>query len=198
MSKPTKKPDNSNPIPKSAIRNPQSEIMVPEEVIMGKIYLIRGHKVMLDMDLAELYGVETKKLKQAVRRNLERFPDDFMFELNKQEFINLRSQIVTSNRGGSRYLPMAFTEQGVAMLSSVLNSKYAILVNIRVIRIFSKMREMLLAHKDVLEKLYQLERGQKDHESKILLIFEYLRQLEQVKQQEKEFSERRRIGFKND
>ncbi len=109
---------------------------------MSKIYLIRGQKVMLDMDLAELYGVETKQLKRAVRRNEKRFPLDFMFELANDEFENLRSNFGTSSWGGIRYAPMAFTEQGVAMLSSVLNSDRAILVNIRIIRIFTRMREI--------------------------------------------------------
>ena len=109
---------------------------------MRKIYLIRDLKVMIDRDLAELYGVETKKLKQAVKRNIERFPNDFMFELNQEEFENLRSQFVTSIWGGARYKPMAFTEQGVAMLSSVLNSKRAIAINIKIIRIYNKLRQL--------------------------------------------------------
>ena len=106
--------------------------IVPVERIASKIYMIRQVKVMLDRDLAELYGVETKVLKQAVKRNMKRFPSDFMFELSKEEFTNLRSQIVTSSWGGSRYTPMAFTEQGVAMLSSVLNNDRAIAVNIQI------------------------------------------------------------------
>ena len=106
--------------------------MLPAESITNKIYFLRDHKVMLDRDLAELYGVETKVFKQAVRRNKERFPDDFMFVLTNQEVRNLRSQIVTSSWGGRRYLPMAFTEQGVAMLSSVLNSDRAIQVNVQI------------------------------------------------------------------
>ena len=117
--------------------------MLPEEIIMDKIYLIRNNKVMLDRDLAKLYGVETKVLKQQVKRNIDRFPDDFMFELTKEEFSNLRSHFVTSSWGGIRYLPMAFTEQGVAMLSSVLRSKQAIRVNIQIMRIFTKVRTML-------------------------------------------------------
>lgn len=125
----------------------KNERIIPEEVIMSKIYLIRARKVMLDMDLAELYGVETKQLKRAVRRNEKRFPPDFMFELSQKEFENLRSQSGTSSWGGVRYSPMAFTEQGVAMLSSVLNSDRAILVNIQIIRIFTRMREMLLTHR---------------------------------------------------
>ncbi len=117
-------------------------ISLPDEIVMRKIYLIRDLKVMIDRDLAELYGVETKKLKQAVKRNIERFPNDFMFELNQEEFENLRSQFVTSIWGGARYKPMAFTEQGVAMLSSVLNSKRAIAINIKIIRIYNKLRQL--------------------------------------------------------
>src|SRR6266705_121421 len=125
-----------------------------EEAIINKIYLIRGQKVMLDEDLAELYGVETKQLKRQVRRNIERFPDDFMYELTSNEYNALRSQFGTLKRGQhSKYMPMAFTEQGVAMLSSVLNSKTAIEVNIQIIRIFTRMRELLLTHKDILIKL---------------------------------------------
>jgi len=123
--------------------NPAAEsISLPDEIVMRKIYLIRDLKVMIDRDLAELYGVETKKLKQAVKRNIERFPNDFMFELNQEEFENLRSQFVTSIWGGARYKPMAFTEQGVAMLSSVLNSKRAIAINIKIIRIYNKLRQL--------------------------------------------------------
>ncbi|MFV8356375.1 ORF6N domain-containing protein [Flavobacterium sp. XS1P32] len=118
-------------------------IMIPDDIISSKIYLIRDQKVMLDKDLSELYAVENKQLKRQVRRNIERFPDDFMFELNQLEFDNLRSQIGTSSWGGTRYMPMAFTEQGVAMLSSVLNSTTAIKVNIQIIRVFTKIRAML-------------------------------------------------------
>jgi hypothetical protein len=173
-----------------------NEPIIPEEVIMSRIYMIRSQKVMLDMDLAELYGVETKQLKRAVRRNEKRFPQDFMFELSQDEFENLRSQFGTSSWGGIRYAPMAFTEQGVAMLSSVLNSDRAILVNIQIIRIFTRMREMLMAHQDILEKISQIEQKITDHDDKILLIFEYLRQLEQSRQQQEEQSQRKRIGFR--
>ena len=131
----------------------ESEIMIPDEMIMNKIYLIRGKKVMLDRDLAELYEIETKQLKRAVRRNISRFPEDFMFELTTGEFKNLRSQFGTSSWGGSRYLSMAFTEYGVIMLASVLNSERAVQMNIRIVRIFTRMREMLASHKGVLQKL---------------------------------------------
>jgi len=171
--------------------------LIPEEVIMSKIYLIRDQKVMLDMDLAELYGVETKQLKRSVRRNEKRFPTDFLFELSQDELENLRSHIGTSSWGGVRYPPMAFNEQGVAMLSSVLNSDRAILVNIQIIRIFSRMREMLMGHKDIIDKLYQIEGKLADHDDKILLIFEYLRQLEQIKQQQLDQANRNQIGYKS-
>ena len=123
--------------------------LIPDEIIINKIYLIRGIKVMLDRDLAEMYGVETRVLKQAIKRNIERFPEDFMFEMTAEELRNWRSQFVTSNsdKMGLRYSPFCFTEQGVAMLSSVLNSKVAIQVNIQIIRIFSKMKEALLAQR---------------------------------------------------
>jgi hypothetical protein len=130
--------------------------LIPAEGIEKSIFLIRGQKVMLDHELANLYGVPTKALKQAVRRNLDRFPSDFMFELTKREFADLRSQIVTSSSpqwGGPRYRPMAFTEQGIAMLSSVLNSKQAIEVNIAIIRVFVRLREMLASHKQLARKL---------------------------------------------
>ena len=174
------------------------EPIIPEEVIMSKIYVIRGQKVMLDMDLAELYGLETKQLKRAVRRNEKRFPLDFMFELSNDEFENLRSNFGTSSWGGIRYAPMAFTEQGVAMLSSVLNSDRAILVNIRIIRIFTRMREMLIAHQDILEKISQIEQKIADHDENILMVFEYLRQLERSRQQQEEQANRKRIGFRPD
>ena len=128
------------------------EIGIPQEVILSKIYLVRGQKVMLDRDLAELYGVETRVLKQAVRRNRKRFPDDFMFEMNKEELGVWRSQFVMSKeiKQGLRYAPFCFNEQGITMLSCIHNSDRAIEVNIRVIRTFTKMREMLLTHKDLL------------------------------------------------
>jgi hypothetical protein len=119
------------------------QLSVPDEIVIRKIYLIRDKKIMLDFDLAELYEVETKHLKRAVWRNIRRFPEDFMFEFTESELLNLRCQFGTSSWGGSRYLPMAFTEQGVAMLSSVLGSERAILVSIQIIRIFTKMRELL-------------------------------------------------------
>ena len=167
---------------------------VIDEKIISKIYSIRGKKVMLDFDLAELYAVETKQLKRQVKRNPERFPKDFMFEINSKEFENLRSQIGTSSWGGTRYLPMAFTEQGVAMLSSVLNSSTAIEVNIQIIRIFTKMKEMLLTNKDILLKLHKIESKLIGHDDDIKLIFEYLKKLLTAPATEP----RKRIGFKPD
>ena len=146
---------------------------------------------MLDMDLAELYQVETKQLKRQVRRNIDRFPKDFMFELTKEEFTILRSQFGTSSWGGVRYAPMAFTEQGVAMLSSVLNSKTAIRVNIQIIRIFTKMRELILSHKDILLKLDQMEKKITSQDAKIKQVFKYLKQF--VKEKEEP---RKSVGYK--
>jgi phage regulator Rha-like protein len=154
-------------------------ITVPDEVIINKIYFIRRQKVMIDRDLAELYGVETKRLKEAVRRNIERFPEDFMFEMNKNEFEQWRKEHITEaeDKQGLRYAPFCFTEQGVTMLSCVLNSKRAIEVNIHVIRIFTRLREMVLTHKDILLKLEKIERKIVQHDGDIKLIFKYLKEL---------------------
>ncbi|GGB22951.1 ORF6N domain-containing protein [Puia dinghuensis] len=161
-------------------------IGLAEETIISKIYLIRGQKVMLDRDLAELYGVETKALKQAVRRNMNRFPPDFMFDMTVKELENWRSQNVTSkeDRQGLRYVPFCFTEQGVTMLSCILNSDRAIAVNILVIRVFTRMREMLMTHKDIFVKLEQIEKTllkqdirMNKHEEDIQMIFEAIKEL---------------------
>jgi len=170
-----------------------------EEKIINKIYVIRRRKVMIDRDLAQLYGVETRVLNQAVRRNAKRFPEDFMFQTTAEEFRNWISQIVISNKEkmGLRKPPLVFTEQGVAMLSSVLNSETAITVNIQIIRIFTKMREMLESHKEILNKLDELERKGVEQDDKIMLIFEYIKQFEEVKQQELICKNRKRIGFKS-
>ena len=171
-------------------------VAIPDEVIMNKIYYIRGKNVMLDQDLAELYDVETKRLNEQVKRNLSRFPDDFMFQLNKEEFKNLKSQFATSSWGGRRKIPFVFTEHGVLMLSSILNSDRAIKVNIQIIRIFTRMREMLLAHKDILLKLEQMHQKLAEHDNKILLVFEYIKQLEQEKSQRNDQQNRKKIGFR--
>ena len=161
--------------------------LVPIERIANKIYLIRDKKVMLDRDLAELYGVETKVLKQAVRRNIERFPEDFIFELIKSEFKNLRSQIVTSSWGGPRYSPMAFTEQGVAMLSSVLRSKRAVQVNIQIMRAFTQLRQMLSTHEDLKKKIESME---KKYDQQFQVVFEAIKQLI-----DEESKPKKKIGF---
>lgn len=154
--------------------------VVPAEQIERKIYRIRGHKVMLDSDLAELYGVKTKVLLQAVKRNIQRFPLDFMFQLNNQEVMSLRSQIVTSKsgRGGRRYQPYVFTEQGIAMLLSVLNSERAIEVNIHIMRAFVKLREMIASHKDLAKRLDELE---KEYDAQFKVVFDAIRQLYPVR-----------------
>jgi len=161
-------------------------VTLPDEAIINKIYVVRGKKVMIDRDLAELYGVETRVLNQAVRRNEKRFPEDFMFQMTKEEMQEWKSQIVISNseKMGLRKPPLVFTEQGVAMLSSVLNSERAIMVNIQIMRVFTRMRELLETHKEILKKLEYLERKDIEHDEKIILIFEYLKQLEQIKQEE--------------
>ena len=173
--------------------------ILPDEVIVNKIFVIRGMKVMIDEDLAELYDVEIRRLNEQVKRNIERFPEDFMFQLAEKEIdtINsLRSQNATlkSGRGKHRkYLPYVFTEHGVLMLSSVLNSYRAIKTNIQIIRIFNKMRELLSTNKEILQKL---EKKDIEQDQKIMLIFEYLKQLEQTKQQDTELQHRSKIGFK--
>ena len=161
--------------------------IITTEAIASKIHFIRGVKVMLDRDLAELYGVETKVLTQAVKRNINRFPPDFMLELTKDEFKNLRSQIVTSNRGGARYMPFAFTEQGVAMLSSVLKSDRAILVNIEIMRTFTKIRHMISASDELKTEIEKL-REQTDE--KFQIVFEVLDQL-----LDSESKTKKEIGF---
>lgn len=148
--------------------------LIPLERIEQAILLIRGRKVMLDHDLATLYGVETKALNQAVRRNAERFPDDFMFQLTPQEVANLRSQFVTASWGGRRTPPYAFAEQGVAMLSSVLRSPRAIAVNIAIMRAFVKLREILADHADLARKLEELEQK---HDAQFKVVFDALRKL---------------------
>ena len=154
--------------------------LVPAEIIANKIFLIRGQKVMVDRDLAKLYGVATKVFNQAVKRNIERFPDDFMFRLNKEEFENWRSQIVTSNisaKMGLRRCPYVFTEQGVAMLSSVLNSERAIMVNISIMRVFSKLKQLALSHSELLRKVESLERKYGEHDRKIEVVFAALKKM---------------------
>ena len=164
--------------------------IVIQEVIEQKIYLIRGQKVIIDSDLASLYGVPTHRLNEAVKRNKKRFPDDFMFRLTKTENISLMSQIAISNkgRGGRRKLPYVFTEQGVAMLSSVLNSDRAILVNIQIMRTFIKLRQLIATHKDLLKKIEEME---KRYDKQFRIVFQVIRELTA-----KPRDTRKQIGFK--
>ncbi|MGH9160177.1 MAG: ORF6N domain-containing protein [Vicinamibacteraceae bacterium] len=168
----------------------ESRVLVPTERIERSILLIRGQKVMVDSDLAELYRVETRSLVQAVRRNLRRFPDDFMFRLTKEKFEDLRSQIVISNRGqgGRRYPPYAFTEQGVAMLSSVLHSRRAVQVNIQIMRAFVRLRQILATHAALARKLDRLERT---YDAQFRVVFSAIRELMTPRE-----PKRRRIGFR--
>ena len=169
-------------------------LLIPDERIINKIYLIRDQKVMLDRDLAELYGVETKVLKQAVKRNFERFPKDFMFEMTKEEFQNWRSHFVTSNseRMGLRYAPFCFSEQGVTMLSCVLTSKRAIDVNIRIIRVFTKMRAMFADTLILKFEMEEIRKKLKNQDKNIELVFRYLDELITKKENQQN---RKRIGF---
>lgn len=159
------------------------------EVIQNKIFEIRGCKVMLDFDLALLYNVENKALKQSIRRNINRFPSDFMFELTEFEFESLRSQIVTSNRGGVRYMPFAFTEQGIAMLSSVLNSEKAIEINISIIRAFVTMRQFTLSYSELKTRIEEIENQFPD----IYKALNYLVDKDKIGNSSKE---RTKIGYK--
>ena len=164
--------------------------------IENKIHEFRGIKVMLDFDLAELYEVETKRLKEAVRRNINRFPSDFMLELTQEEYDFLRSQIATSKagRGGTRYMPFAFTEQGVAMLSSVLNSEKAIEVNITIIRTFVALRQFALNFKEIADKLKALET---QYNKQFKDVYEALNYLVEEKKETQNHKNRKRIGFNN-
>jgi ORF6N domain len=152
-------------------------IIITEKTIESKIYFIRGQKVMMDADLAEMYGVETKRLKEQVKRNLDRFPEDFMFELTAKEAEDFsRSHFATLKRGYNiKYLPYAFTEHGVLMLSSVLRSEQATAVNIRIMRVYSKMKELLTLNNDILLKLEKLERSSDKHDKDIQIIFSYIK-----------------------
>ena len=173
----------------------ENEILLSEELISNKIYFIRNQKVMIDRDLAALYGIETRVLKQAVKRNISRFPEDFMFELNKSEFENWRSQFVTSNsdKMGLRYFPMVFTEHGVLILSSVLKSDKAIQTNIQIMRIFSKVRQMLLDTTDLKIDILQIQKKLENHYKNIELVFSYLDELSDKKENEQP---RTKIGYK--
>ncbi len=171
-------------------------LVIPDERLIDRIFLIRGEKVMIDNDLAELYGIETRRLNEQVKRNIERFPDDFMFQLTAQEFANLKSQFATSRWGGRRKLPYAFTEHGVLMLSSVINSDLAIKVNIQIMRVYTKIRGMLATHKELLVRFEQLESRLADHDQSIHLVMEYIKRLEEVKHQDSDRKNRPKIGYK--
>jgi ORF6N domain len=176
-----------------ASRKKQARVKPLDEKVMNRIYVVRDQKVMLDRDLADLYGIETKSLKQAVKRNTDRFPKDFMFEMSIKELKDWRSQFVTSNSAdamGLRHRPFCFTEQGVAMLSSVLHSPVAIKVNIQIIRVFTKMKEFLSSNKDILLKLEALEKDVLKNQKDIGLIFSALNELVNPAQ-----PKRRMIGF---
>lgn len=169
-----------------------STFIIPDETIINKIYVFRNKKVMLDSDLARLYGIETKKLNQQIKRNMNRFPDDFMFQLNDEEYDRLRIQnLISISRGGRRYLPIVFTEHGVLMLSSVITSEKAIEINIQIMRIFTKMREMLLTHKDILLELEEIRKLYKNQDDRIDMIYNYLMQF--VKQEK---AQKNTIRFK--
>ena len=173
----------------------QTLAILSDDIVVNKIYVIRNQKVMLDRDLAELYGVETKVLKQAVKRNMDRFPEDFMFELTKSELENWRSQFVTSNsdKMGLRYSPFAFTEHGVLMLSSILNSQQALQVNIQIVRIFTRLRNLLSEHTELKLEIADIKKHIQNHDKNIELVFSYLDKLI-----DKENQPRKRIGFKPD
>ena len=171
-------------------------IAIPDEIIMNQIYYIRGHKVMIDRDLANLYGVETKVLNQAVKRNIDRFPEDFMFEITRDEYDSLRSQIVTLEKGRgkhSKFNPYVFTEQGVAMLSSVLNSERAIKVNIQIIRIFTRIRQMLLDNTELRLEIEKIKKKLDNHDKNMEVVFQYLDEL--LEKKEKPIP-RKVIGYK--
>jgi hypothetical protein len=172
-----------------------SKLMLPDDMIISKIYLIRGEKVMLDRDLAELYGVETKYLKRQVKRNILRFPPDFMFELTQKEMEIWRSQFGTSNsdKMGLRYPPFAFTETGVAQLSGVLNSEKAILINNQIMRVFIKMRSMLMDTLTLKLDIEEIKKRLHNHDKNIELVFSYL---DELIQKEEQPEPRNRIGFK--
>jgi len=173
------------------------QIIIAEEIIISKIYNVRGKHVLLAQDLAELYEVETKVLNQQVKRNIRRFPERYMFQLTKDEYDRLRSQNVTLKRGQHvKYLPYAFTEHGILMLSSVLNSERADKVNMIIIDTIVKLRDLMFLHKDVVQQLEQVQNKLTEHDNQIMVIFEYLKQLEAAKHQELEQKNRKRIGFR--
>jgi hypothetical protein len=173
---------------------PENNVSLTDELVMNKIYIIRDVKVMLDSDLAELYGVETFNLNKSVKRNIKRFPDDFMFQLSKEEFQNLIFQFGISSWGGTRKLPYAFTEQGVAMLSGILNSDRAIHVNIQIMRIFTNMRKVLANNLSVKNEIEELKKKVNNNAQNIELVFQYLDEL--IEKKEKPTTHKR-VGYKH-
>ena len=174
-----------------------SSIAIPDEIVMSKIYLIRRLKVILDKDLAILYGIETKRLKEQVRRNIDRFPEDFMFQLNDKENKQIKNSVENKGRGEhSKYTPYAFTEYGVLMLSTVLKSELAIKVNIQIIRVYVYIREIGSLQKDIFERLDGMDEKLANCDDKIMLLYDHLRQFEKLKQAEMEKQNRPLIGFR--
>ncbi|HPE57807.1 MAG TPA: ORF6N domain-containing protein [Bacteroidales bacterium] len=174
-----------------------NNIAIAEEIIVSKIFRIRGKQVMLSHDLAELYQVETRVLNQQVKRNTGKFPERYMFQLTTKEYKLLRSQNVTLKRGQHvKYMPYAFTEHGILMLSSVLHSDRADKVNMLIIDTFVKLRELMFMHKDINNQLEQVQSKLVEHDNQFMMIFEYLKQLEKTKQEELEYKNRKRIGYK--
>lgn len=172
--------------------NKEKIATLPDEVLMDKILLIRDIKVMLDRDLAELYGIETKRLKEQVRRNIDRFPKDFMFELSEKEHELLKRKFGNRNRGQhSKYPPYAFTEHGVLMLSSVLNTERAVKVNIQIMRVYVRIREMIQTHKDLIIQMDLLELKLGKQDEKISIVFEYLRKFIELEEKP-----RKKVGYK--
>ena len=167
-------------------------LIIPDEIVMNKIYYIRGQKVMLDSDLAELYGVETRNLNKAVKRNIKRFPNDFMFELTTEEFKNLMFQFGTSSWGGTRKAPSAFTEQGVAMLSGILSSDRAIKVNIQIMRIFTRVRQMLMDNTELRLEIEKIKKKVDNHDKNMEVVFQYLDELLEKKEN---LEDRKTIGY---
>lgn len=174
----------------------REELLIPDEIVISKIYYIREQKVMLDSDLADLYGIDTRRLNEQVNRNIDRFPEDFMFRLNDNEFQVLMSQIATSKRGGRRKLPYVFTEHGVLMLSSVLNSKQAIKVNIQVMRIFTRIRQMLADNTEIRLEVEKIKNKLENQDKNMEIVFRYLDEL--LEKQERPLPPRKRIGYKPD
>ena len=173
--------------------NPENALVIPDEMILSKIYFIRELKVMIDSDLAELYGVETRRLNEQVKRNQSRFPEDFMFQLSEVEFSNLKSQIATSSWGGRRKSPFVFTEHGALILSSVLNSERAIKVNIQIMRIFTKVRQLLTDNLSVKLEIEEIKKKLANQDKNIELVFNYLDELIEKQENPKP---QKQIGFK--